>query len=201
MVYVVEVTLGGGYQQLGKYPEFEERVSREEHRISVDAWKHGDHQLKPEQVPKKLILFKPRKNLRDAFRSLNGISVVSDAMREVIETLDPGLHQFFPIQVEFPRGKLPEKKYNVIIISTKKKTIIPELSEVDGPRYGKFYSVVEYRKDVSFAPVCRDGAHMWREEGFRNEHFISDELAAAIKAKELKYLKHWPGKIVSTEEK
>lgn len=198
MVHVVQVTLQGPYQQLGTYKEFQERFERKERLKYVHAWKYGYHQLHPEQVPEILRLKKSRKSLRDAFRSLNGIGLVSDDLREVIEGFDPGGHQFFPIRVEFPRGKLPEKKYNVINITTQKKTIIPELSAVDGPRYGQFYSVIEHLKDVSFTPACREGTHMWREEGFDNEHFISDELEAAIREKGLKYLKYWPGKIVET---
>jgi len=105
------------------------------------TWKDGKHKLLPNKLPKKLVLRKTVKNLRDAFRSINGISLVSDSLRDVIETLDPGLHQFFPIQVEFPRGKVVEKKYNVIIVRETKKTIIPELSEVVGPRYGEYYTI------------------------------------------------------------
>ena len=203
MVHIIEITHGRPYQQDGSYTEFKKRYTDINERVRFsNLWRDGEglSQLTAEQVPKKIKITGLRKTakLPDAFRVLNGLPLVSDPLRNIIEQLDPKLHQFFPVEVALPAGREPDTGYNVFIVTTKKRTIMPELSDVSGPSRWGSYNLQSPGSNVSFSPECREGAHIWREERFRGQLFMSDELEAAMRSEELNYLKYWSGIIVDT---
>lgn len=61
----------------------------------VHAWQDGSRILLPREMPRRLIPDKSRKNWPDAFMSVNQLLIVGEPVRDILERLDPGLHQFF----------------------------------------------------------------------------------------------------------
>jgi len=218
---MVYVTFGKPHQQHGDYKEYRELYEPDYSDPNLDrnnlysrfttacrdglAMKRGEQveTFTPDQAPQKVRISELNKNtkLRDAFRILNGVPLVSDRLRAIIERFDQGVHQFFPVDVTLPAGRKPLKGYHIIIVTTKKATIRPELSyiSVNNGRLGDIawtsYSFRSKGSKVVFSPDCRKGAHMWREDKMRGELFFSDELEAAMREEGVKFYEYWQGEI------
>ena len=205
MVHIIKITYNRPFQQDGSYEEYQNTHPDLNQRVKfISAWRDGEDigKLTSKQVPKNIKITGLRKaaTLPDAFRVINGLPLVSDSLRNLIEQMDPGIHQFFPVELTLPAGRKLKTGFNVIIVTTKKKTILPEISDVSGPRYGSAYSLKSPGSKVVFSPSCLVGAHMWREIGYRGRLFISNELESAIRSKGLKFMKCWSGEVVGSQD-
>jgi hypothetical protein len=125
---------------------------------------------------------------------------VDDAVKAIIERLEPSIHQFYSLDIRMPRGKVYPINYHVLVVGTYLDSFVPEESDpgsfrpyeanglkwygVDGSKSG--ITGLALRKDV-----CGD-AHLWRERGL-NEWLLcfSGELEAAFKAAGLKLPKYY----------
>lgn len=56
-----------------------------------------------DKVPQYLIVEKPKPALPDMFWSAGSLLVVSDSYRGIIESLDPGVHQMWPVEIRRKR--------------------------------------------------------------------------------------------------
>jgi len=120
---------------------------------------------------------------------------VSEPLRALIEKFDPGIHDFFPVDLTLPAGRKPETPYYVFIIRAQKDTFIPELSRHGGDKFnGKYYQIVG--EEASFSSECRKGAHIWREKRLTGVILFSDELEAAMRSAGIRYYKYWCADIV-----
>jgi hypothetical protein len=75
------------------------------------VWRNGRALLKLEEMPESLELEGKPKKLLDVFFSDNGIVLCSPRVKDVIEELDPGLHQFIPIRLFWQKAKDVELDY------------------------------------------------------------------------------------------
>jgi hypothetical protein len=66
------------------------------------SWTSGTH-IPPEVVPRRLRLTKG-KTVYDWLTLRGGGTLVSSRLRDAVEELDPGRHQFFPVVVEDKKG-------------------------------------------------------------------------------------------------
>ena len=197
MVYVVKQDFVRPYQQIGRYDAYKARVNVID-KMSEYAgiWKDGSRLLEAHEVPDKVILQKKAK-LIDAFLSRGGVFLVSDGLRGLIEDMDPGVHQFFPLEVEFPRGNLPDKKYNIMNVTVQKDTIIPDMTHVE-KFADRHFLLKDFQNKATFSPESQKGAHIWREKQIVGGRcFISTNLMQAIQSNGFKFFKCWPGKILS----
>ena len=55
-------------------------------------------------MPDRLVIEKRRKSMPDGFLSQSSIFVASARAKEIIESFDPGVHQFFPLDVTWRNG-------------------------------------------------------------------------------------------------
>jgi hypothetical protein len=80
-------------------------VARGEEGVqAAHAWSDGARRSAPEELPKVLLADKPRKSWPDAFTGWDGIHVVSNRAKDVIERFAPDLHQFFEVPLRTERG-------------------------------------------------------------------------------------------------
>ncbi len=70
----------------------------------VDGWRSGSRKLSPEHLPRVIVPRKPRTSWPDMFKTTNGLLVVREPAKAIIERLDPDLHQFFPLEIKTKRG-------------------------------------------------------------------------------------------------
>lgn len=164
-------------------------------RIST-AWHTGEYKLEPDEFPKELIIKKPRKWYPDIFKTTGSMYVASGAAKNIIEGLDPELHQFFPLTIHTKRGLEVEGPWFAMHVTEQQDSIVKEKSMVylpDGSseRLHQFYYD---RKDVTVDVSRQSGAHLWREYFFINSLLGSDELINALKAADMKFFRRFKAK-------
>jgi hypothetical protein len=133
-----------------------------------------------------------------------GILAVDEILKEIIERLEPGMHQFFPIEIKMPKGTVFPKKYYTLVIGQYCDSFSPGQSDresyISYPNYPGFYNLEESKKGVSglaLSKIHMAGSHLWRERAFReNLTCFSDELISEISRSELRIPKHYKMKEV-----
>ena len=70
--------------------------------------------IHPDHMPTKIRVGGPRRKLGDCIH-WRGVALVNDKFRQVVEALEPGVHQFFPVEMQFKSSVLDEPYYFFII--------------------------------------------------------------------------------------
>lgn len=117
--------ISGDYQEFSD--QFEKDYGRERLSKVLRAHTKGAYRYEAYEVPTVYNLNKPRKTpYPDAMLIFGGMHVVTERMMRLIERLDPGVHQFFPIQF-INKDKTPvEENFFVLVVTEKKPTVHPE---------------------------------------------------------------------------
>ena len=66
--------------------------------------------LEPEHMPTRIRIGGPKRKLGDVVRGF-GSFLVPDRFRDILEELEPGVHQFFPIALEWKDGTSAGERY------------------------------------------------------------------------------------------
>jgi len=207
MAYVVHNDgLAAPFSQIGETPTFETQVSDLHERAAIaGVFRNGSRPLKPEEVPYKLVLDKKRKALPGGFVTENGLFIVKGQVRDILEGLDPGVHQFFPIDVVYKGGSKPEDEYFVLNVTATQDSVVAESPGVafranlldprtigpDDPEKMEFH---HYKKDVMVRKSSLSGLNMWREPRYIASYLISNAFFEALKAQDLKLLRSYKTK-------
>lgn len=141
--------------------------------------------IKPQDWPPVFRLRKTRKRLGSLIEMPNRILAVDDALKAIIETVEPGVHLFNPIQVVSPKREELWGKYHVLVVSRfltsfRRDQTNPEILKTDSSLPIWFHPLVYAQLAMSADGI--GNAHLWRERGeFGAFHlFLSDRLQAEI---------------------
>ncbi|NJM81488.1 MAG: hypothetical protein HC844_02465 [Tabrizicola sp.] len=144
------------------------------------------------------------RSLGSVIQTTNAVLAVSEAMKDLIEGLEPGIHQFRPIALLQPNSEAFPGSYYTMIIGQFRDSFIPDpetegklwtrssyLDREKGRTFTGAYSChaggAESFARLSFSSSAIGGAHLWRERNFLGgSFFISDALHDAIKKARLK---------------
>ena len=158
--------------------------------------------IKPHEWPLVFKLRKPHKRLGSLIEMPNRILAVDDALKAIIEELEPGVHQFNPIKVLSSKREELWGKYHVLVISRfltsfRPEQSSPELLKKEGYPVPIFFIPQVYAQMAMSAAEIQN-AHLWRERGaFGGGHiFISDTLQSAIADAGLRIPPHCKAKLV-----
>lgn len=111
---------------------------------------------------------------------MNRVLVVDEAMKNLIEGLEPSVHQFRPITFLQPNAEPFPGSYFAMIIGQFRESFIPE-PETEGA----LWSRSSYLDPVKGRTFTR--AHLWRERKLIGpDFFSSDALYDAVKRAKLK---------------
>ncbi len=151
--------------------------------------------LKEVECPKVFRLKKTPKKLGAMIGP--GLPMVSETLKNIIETLEPGVHQFLPITIKLPRNKTWPGRYYVLPVATFLDRCRREQSkEGSWQPLGKRFTSYDTRADAKGLAFSKDvfaGKHLWREvKLFSPEFCMSDELQQAVAEQELYLPKHYP---------
>ncbi|MEZ5752413.1 MAG: hypothetical protein R3D60_10740 [Paracoccaceae bacterium] len=200
MAYFFDMTAPGSIHGVEK-PEWDEKyvldtfgnLDPQKSRIAAEiraALREGTRKVLPEEVPKLFVVEKPKAKWRDFFKVTGAIKVVREPVRELIERLDPGVHQFFPVTMRTKRGVVIEGPWFVIVITARQDSIVPGYrgkfisNQLPDGRY-LLNSMVKHGQ-VPIDATRLSGLHLWREAKAVDGIFASDELIAELKANGLK---------------
>lgn len=170
-------------------------TSKVAYKFSNDA-----EPLKEHEKPKVLTTRSSYRSLSPIIEMTNGLLGVDETLRGIIESLEPGVHQFWPMQVVQPKGKEYPKQYYGMIIRQFFDSFVPEESPEDvlyasGNYEQRRYSLLHKTKAAAGQIAMNSGifgkAHLWREKRLLDPNvFISNELKDKIDGAGLRIFKH-----------
>jgi hypothetical protein len=156
--------------------------------------------FKPHEPPQSFVTSKGYTSLASLIKFNNRILAVDEALKEIIERFEPGMHQFFPIEIRMPRAKVYPVQYYTLAIGQYINGFVPEKSKQGsyreyGPEYPDYYSLIDSRKEISGLAHSKSAlgkAHLWRERDLNGALIcFSDELESAIVGAGLRLPKHY----------
>ncbi|MBO1020707.1 hypothetical protein IPV08_12060 [Methylobacterium sp. SD274] len=193
---------------------FNEEMSADR-RAAHDNW-HGSYRgdvarkftedfgpLEPHERPTEFRVVEPPKALGSLIKMTSRLLAVDTALKDIIEALEPGVHQFWPIRIVTPKGKEYPGAYHGLIIRRFLDSFLPEQSK--GFRFtpsSSQFAFADRDTKVVYADlaVTQDvvaGAHLWREDKLSSPRILmSDALQAEIVAQNLRIFKHHKLKVV-----
>lgn len=137
------------------------------------------------------------KNLGSMIALNAGVFAVDETVKDIIERLEPGVHQFFPVEIRMPRGKIYPVQYFVLVIGQYLDSFDPESSdecswertELGNVRYDDSKAGIT---GLAFKKSVFGNAHLWRERRINGAlTSFSDQLIAEIQKRELRIPKHF----------
>jgi hypothetical protein len=139
-------------------------------------------QIKPDNVPTKFEWGGPKnRKLPDALHG-RSIVFVSDRLREIIERFEPGVHQFFPIDIIYKSNKELAAKMFFLNICTR-------LDSVDRDLTTSPFGNVMWRPDKGGTLVFNTDKigthHLWHDKHIMHGWMISDQLHDALVAQKI----------------
>ncbi|SLN41249.1 hypothetical protein ROA7450_01993 [Roseovarius albus] len=142
---------------------------------------------------------KPLKKLGALIMLSSGFLAVDEALKAVIETLEPDVHQFYPLRIEDQKAVAFPKAYFGLVIRQFRDSFRPDDSKegswekmelVEG--YSVVYELKEHINGLAMSTEAIGEAHLWRESVLSSPTvFFSDALQAEIKRQGLRVPKHF----------
>ncbi|WP_284162950.1 DUF1629 domain-containing protein [Frigidibacter sp. SD6-1] len=145
--------------------------------------------LAPQELPREFRTDKTERNLASWILPA-GILAVDGAMKEIIERLEPGVHQFWPMTVSMPKDQVYPRDFHGLVIHRHLNAFLPEASDRECWSGGEIYpGVILYRireskagcAGIALSKAVTGGAHLWRDQQITGgQIFMSDALQAEI---------------------
>ncbi|MHA6264823.1 imm11 family protein [Arenibacterium sp. CAU 1754] len=174
---------------------FNNRFSK--YRLSVtEKFRAGDVVLEDHEKPTQLVIPRTPRALGSIFWIANGFIIVEQAVRDIVESLEPGRHQFWNIDIQLPKDKSDGRSWNVLVIGQSCAAFLRDKTDPSAlaTSFDRFVSLNPTKK--SFGAVVLDAAmigdcHLWRDPTVINpKFFVSDRLMARLDAAGLRLPKH-----------
>jgi len=212
----------GDFFPYGDYVGWEEGVKRHfdeemsaEQRAAFDNWdvnyretvsrkftEDGGGLSHPHQRPSEFRLDESRKSLGSLLLLTNRLLAVDAKLHEVIEGLEPGVHQFWPMRITQKNGEEYHVRYFGMIIRHFIDSFVPAQSVgYEGSDEANFFSTISPTKkgygDLAVSKDAVAGSHLWREHRLKRPNILfSDDLQAKIASEGLRIPKHHQLKVV-----
>lgn len=143
--------------------------------------------IQPHEWPTEYVFEKQYKKPASLIKLPNRIYAVEEKLRDVIERLEPGVHQFHPIQMELPKGVEHPIRFHIMVVGrwlnsfSLAQSDKRGLRDIDSGSPWVFPDTKENYAGVAMVESAIDGAHIWRERALRDaDFFISDKLKEEI---------------------
>ena len=143
----------------------------------------GGVPIDPAEAPSRFRVGIPAARLPDFFGLAEGGYCVSDLVRDKIEELEPGVHQFLPAAITAKGGEVPQQRYSLFHICNRVDAIDPEKSVLSYDEGLKTFdrSSRGLPPDATPRMVLRKeavaGMCAWVDRRWKYGYFMSDALA------------------------
>ncbi|MGH1330268.1 MAG: imm11 family protein [Paracoccaceae bacterium] len=144
--------------------------------------------LRDFELPTKFaIKFENSKEFGSLIELTDRLLAVDEPLRAVIEDLEPGVHQFWPIEIAQADGSVLPKQYYGMRIRQYKDSFLPEQSAPasftdEGSGCHVFSFTLKHCKALKVSSEAIGGAHLWKERKLRSPRvFLSDTLVERIR--------------------
>lgn len=117
--------------------------------------------------------------------SVNQLLLVNKQFKDIVEKLEPGVHQFRPIKLTFTEDEVYPVEYFTMVIGQYLSAFDPEQSPRDIWRGGGQYSALVFNKANAAMGAMKksvmSGHHLWRDRLARHPNiFLSDTLQSEV---------------------
>jgi hypothetical protein len=156
--------------------------------------------LEPHERPSEFRLMERPKSLGSLIKLNDRLLAVDATLQEIIETLEPGVHQFWPLRITLRKGQEYPVAYYGMVIRRFIDSFVLEQSDVrqaeggSGELFDFFYAKMPTKKAYGNLTVLKSvaaGAHLWRERRLHiPEVFFSDDLQAEMTRRGLRIPRH-----------
>jgi len=123
---------------------------------------------------------------------VGGFMTVYPPMKALIEKLEPGVHEFIPLEVKSEDGSASFGTYYLVLITQEVDAVVYEETRFSPGRYGREadkntrMNISGFGKPVLRTDAVR-GYHLWRGAGGLVSHyFCSDEIGQFVKDNKLR---------------
>jgi len=155
--------------------------------VTSASWVTGTR-IAPEVVPRRLRLIRGKK-MYDWLSLNGGGTLVSSRLRDAVEELDPGRHQFFPVVVEDKKGAVHPGDFFIFNVVGRIESIIENRSNFTASGRGNVKSWSYSRRvgpwQCVLDAVVIGGRACWIEHRYGECWFISDRMAALLQERKL----------------
>lgn len=123
---------------------------------------------------------------------------VDEDLKSIIKRFEPGVHDFFPLELRLPKGKVYPKQYYTLRVGQYCESFVPD-GEIFEEDYLQGIVGVQrmhlrekrYAQKLMFSREKFGDMHLWRERRFKEWFLLfSDELREAIIEAGLELPKH-----------
>lgn len=153
--------------------------------------------IKQHEAPKVFAAERMYEELGSLIMCNDRIIAVDDALKDVIDRFEPGMHEFFPVEIAMPKGKVFPKAFHILAIGQYLDSFVLDHSDPDAfeeiPNSNGKLQMPSYPGPAETIPglaLSRNvsgRAHLWRERRFGEWlTCFSDELVAEIDLKGLR---------------
>lgn len=172
-----------------------------ENFVNEPGTRHGpDNQpfgpIAAHEAPKRFKTEKNYASLGALIETYNRVLAVSQQLKDVIERFEPGVHHFFPIEIEMPKKRTYPERYFILAIgqyidSFSQEQSDPASWEHQWEEYGSFVNGKKPMAGLALSKVKFGDAHLWREHRMSNGlTCFSDALMRAIDQAGLRLRQH-----------
>ena len=158
--------------------------------------------LKPHECPHEFRLRETRQSLGSLIKLSERLPAVDGNLKDIIERLEPSVHQFWPIKITMPKDKEYPVQYYGMVIRFILDSFVPEKSddgtwEAMGQGYVRFAPKKSVYSGLAMSSEKIGASHLWRERKLRAPQvYLSDLLQAEITKAGRRVPKHYKMKEV-----
>ena len=157
--------------------------------------------LAPHEQPTEYRIPRRYKSLASMIELVSRLIAVDEPLKNIIESLEPGVHQFWPIRITMPKDEVYPTQYYGLVIRQFFDSFSPDQSSqgswslYEGRNGYRRYSAMNETK-TGFSQLAMNSnvfgsAHLWRERFLSRPNIIfSDALQAKIAEAGLRIPKH-----------
>ena len=153
--------------------------------------------IREHEPPRSFNTEKIYKTLGSLIKLNSKLLAVDETLKTLIEQLEAGIHQFYQIAIEMPKGKVYPVQYYTLVIGqyfdafSKKDTEFGSVFEYSGGKSFRPEGSKAGMKGLAVRKSVFGNAHLWRDRSFETElTCFSDELIAEIEKAGLRMPKY-----------
>jgi len=190
--YKIYQIMGPPDQQMGDLSDWEAKVPSLQRRAYLSrVFRTGGELLASAEAPTVLRVNEPIRANQDAFTSQDSIHIVSRALRDLFEEMDPEIHQFLPISLIDAKGQPLDREWFILNVHYRQDTAFDDPAEAGTVPDTEARRSMMWRQDrtMTVDPAKQSGVNLWRETRFPSVCVISDRLHDELKRRGMKFFK------------
>lgn len=158
--------------------------------------------IEAHETPRSFTAFKTYKSLASLISINAGIWAVDDDLKGIIERLEPGVHQYNPVEIIMPKGKRYPRNFSVMVLGQYIDSFSPQDTvswayDINGPTTYGYKNAKTEMTELAFSKAVFGKAHLWRERRIRPLITCwSDQIRTEIADAGLRMPKHYKMKEV-----